>query len=191
MKFKDLVENIATGEDNIECNELEGCVMELSIGVSATKTMYAYLCDVTTKKGSEPVMMVKLMDGEATDVLVSMMDDALVMEEVADKWPLMYGMLQAGARDVYTDAAVILFAGAVFVATKFDMNRFDRADGGDYLTDKLAYLVEQYQLLTTEIEENDLNRSRLTFKRLIDAAKEGWKTYRIGRMIGKILELLQ
>lgn len=190
MKFKDLVENIATGENNIDCNEFEGSMMELSIGVSETQTMYSYLCDVITKKGSEPVLMAKLMDGEATDGLVSMMNDAVMVEEMADKWPILYGMLQAGCRDVYTDAAVILLEGTVFVAVKFDVNRFDKADGGDYFTDKLAHLVDQYQQITTEIEENDLDRSRIAFKKVVGVAQEGWKAFRIAKMIGKLIEWL-
>lgn len=188
MKYKDILTVTDIAKGRIE-TEAKGDTLSMTIGLEAGVGLNLYMTSVDAGAGrSESIIFAKAIDASAG--IGEVLGDREALAEIARQWPKVFGMLMAGAKDVYTDAALILIEDHLMLATKFDENRLDGKDGMDYLMEKAGLLSDHFVELREEIQNNELSAWRVNGKRLWNSCVEGWKAARTGRVIGRAIAWL-
>lgn len=183
MKFKDFFEDIPSREGSIRFVDHEdGRFREMIVGATSTRTVHVYLTTVETSQDEECVMLAKMMDD--TKAFSSLFSDKRSMQEVANKWPELYRMVQAGFRDAFADAAVIVLPDMVALATKIDPHRMLQDDWEAYCTDKLEHIAGCYTAISEEMRTKPLDELRVKHGQFWDSARTGWT---IGRVISTVV----
>lgn len=185
MKYNDILaaSGIAKGEIETDVN---GGTFSMTIGLGDGVGLNLYMTTVTAESGrSESIIFAKAID--ASMGIGDVLGDREALAEIARQWPQTFGMLMAGAKDLYTDAALILLEDHLMLATKFDENRLDGRDGMDYLMEKASHLTDRFVEIREEIQNNELSAWRVNGKRLWNSCVEGWKAARTGRVIGRVI----
>ena len=185
MKYNDILAASSIAKGQIE-TDVNGGTVSMTIGLGDGVGLNLYMTTVTAESGrSESIIFAKAID--ASTGIGDVLGDREALAEIARQWPKTFGMLMAGAKDLYTDAALILLEDHLMLATKFDENRLDGRDGMDYLMEKASHLTDRFVEIREEIQNNELSAWRVNGKRLWNSCVEGWKVARTGRTIGRVI----
>ena len=185
MKYNDILAASSIAKGKIE-TDVNGGTVSMTIGLGDGVGLNLCMTAVTAESGrSESIIFAKAID--ASTGIGDVLGDRESLAEIARQWPKTFGMLMAGAKDLYTDAALILLEDHLMLATKFDENRLDGRDGMDYLMEKASHLTDRFVEIREEIQNNELSAWRVNGKRLWNSCVEGWKAARTGRAIGRVI----
>ena len=185
MKYNDILAASSIAKGKVETDVHEGTVC-MTIGVEDGVGLNLYMTSVNAGAGrSESIIFAKVID--ASMGLGDVLGDRVALEEIARQWPKTFGMLMAGAKDLYTDAALIMIEDHLMLATKFDEKRLDGRDGMEYIMEKASHLTDCFVEIREEIQNNELSVWRVNGKRVWNSCVEGWKAAKKGRMIGRVL----
>ena len=141
MKYKEILSKENIRENQIESGMVnDGRTGSIAIGLEDGVSLNLYVVSVNAAGGrSEDIIFGKLMDSDAS--VDDILSDRESLAEVSRQWPLFYGMLMAGVKDVYSDTAIIRLDDQLVLATKIDLDRAEHGDRKDYLGDKAALLL--------------------------------------------------
>ena len=190
MKYKEILSKENIRENQIESGMVnDGRTGSIAIGLEDGVSLNLYVVSVNAAGGrSEDIIFGKLMDSDAS--VDDILSDRESLAEVSRQWPLFYGMLMAGVKDVYSDTAIIRLDDQLVLATKIDLDRAEHGDRKDYLGDKAALLLKNYMAICDEIRDNKLSGWRVNGGRLVRSCVEGWKAAKAGKIIGRTVAWL-
>ena len=163
----------------------DGAILEFETCLTESTSVFVYFTGITSNGKDYYILYGKLLDEDS--MLKAIYSDNNLLAEVAKKWPDFYGLMDAGTKNAYTDAAIISLNGATVIATKFDLSRLSGSDPMDYVGDKVKILLDHFIEVRKEWENIELNLTKVKAKTVFSSAVQGYKNAKLADGITNVL----